>query len=676
MKKIIIIIIFFCSFGLWANSDLKNKEIIVKAPKKITEQEELERYSSFVDIIDLSTDRPKYKSLGEILSERVGISLKKYGSSGSFSSISIRGSNFNQVAIYLDGLPLNNNQTSEINLEEFPLDNLEKIEIYRSNSPGRLNSNAIGGTINLISRQITSKPCHQISLGYGSYQTTKANFYSSQKKGNLGYSLFFSRKSSQGDFKFKDDNGTPLINKEDDSWQKRKNNESTSYSLTAKGLYTGPKINLTFFNNLFFSQKGLPGMNNNNIQKANSNLITAKTILTIKPKNLFKNRYRLTTDFFYSFRLEEIKDPDYEIGFNSELEKKYYNSWGSKFYNQILIPNLNQTLSLLLATQFEVFYKKDRLSTDQTEEKSPTQKRLQLNFILEDQISLFRDRWLIIPQLKYDFYQNIFTKEFSNYFSHDNQEETNLTKEPSGQLGQRFFLYQSHKSLLSLKNNLSYKYRQPTFIELFGDQGYLMGNSDLKAEKSFGYDLGLSFKKSKPNNYLDNLKLEYVFFKKKVDEIISFISNSQWTSRPENISQAKIYGHELSSELLINQHFLIKTNYTYQRAIDKSDLDYYYNKDLPFRPCHQFYLKTEWFNHFLKISYELNYTGTIFRDRLNSKIYYLKKKDIHHLNLALNPFKNFTLKMEVNNFTNNLARDDIGYPLPGRSYFLTGSYLL
>lgn len=111
--------------------------------------------SGFIEIINLESVKNRYSSLTEILERESGVRVRRFGGLGSYSTLSIRGSNPNQVKIYIDGIPLNNSGGGEVNLSDLPFDNLEKIEIYKSGSSAGFSGSAIGGTVNLVTKKKT-----------------------------------------------------------------------------------------------------------------------------------------------------------------------------------------------------------------------------------------------------------------------------------------------------------------------------------------------------------------------------------------------------------------------------------------------------------------------------------------------------------------------------------------
>jgi len=125
-------------FSALAQDDRNSSAVVIKGEKNKAD-------SSSYDSITLDEKSKQLYTLADILEERVGVQVKRYGSEGSYSTVSIRGSNANQVAVFLDGIPLGDSAFGEVNLETIPIDSIEKIEIYRGSAPVRFGASNIGG---------------------------------------------------------------------------------------------------------------------------------------------------------------------------------------------------------------------------------------------------------------------------------------------------------------------------------------------------------------------------------------------------------------------------------------------------------------------------------------------------------------------------------------------------
>ena len=94
--------------------------------------------STFATVVDTSTATARVSSVADVLSESVGVQVRRFGGLGAFSTVSIRGSTPNQVEVYLDNVLQNQANAGLVDLGSLPLDNVERVEIYRGFAPLQL----------------------------------------------------------------------------------------------------------------------------------------------------------------------------------------------------------------------------------------------------------------------------------------------------------------------------------------------------------------------------------------------------------------------------------------------------------------------------------------------------------------------------------------------------------
>lgn len=89
-------------------------------------------------------------SLGEALKNFSGGEMKFAGELGQVQTFGLRGSSSSQVLFLLEGRKLNYTGNGIFNLSDFPLENLEKVEIVHGPLSSLYGANALGGVVNLI----------------------------------------------------------------------------------------------------------------------------------------------------------------------------------------------------------------------------------------------------------------------------------------------------------------------------------------------------------------------------------------------------------------------------------------------------------------------------------------------------------------------------------------------
>ena len=88
-------------------------------------------------------------------------------------NLSINGMSGNSVRYFLDGMPLDT-KGSGVSLANLPINIIDRIEIYKGVVPASLGTDALGGAINIITKQ-EKKDYLDVSYGIGSFHTHKAD---------------------------------------------------------------------------------------------------------------------------------------------------------------------------------------------------------------------------------------------------------------------------------------------------------------------------------------------------------------------------------------------------------------------------------------------------------------------------------------------------------------------
>ncbi len=105
--------------------------------------------------------------LPALLRSAAGIEVVQNGGTGSVSSVFMRGSNSNHTLILLDGMRINSSTVGTTALERLTLEQIERVEIVRGNVSALYGSEAIGGVIQLFTRQGRGAPAVSGSLTTG-----------------------------------------------------------------------------------------------------------------------------------------------------------------------------------------------------------------------------------------------------------------------------------------------------------------------------------------------------------------------------------------------------------------------------------------------------------------------------------------------------------------------------
>lgn len=102
-----------------------------------------------------------------------GVEIAQTGGMGTAASVYMRGTNANQVLVLLDGVRVNSATLGTTGIEHIMLDQIERMEVVRGNVSSLYGSEAIGGVIQLFTKQGHGAPAFNAGVGAGSHGTQR-----------------------------------------------------------------------------------------------------------------------------------------------------------------------------------------------------------------------------------------------------------------------------------------------------------------------------------------------------------------------------------------------------------------------------------------------------------------------------------------------------------------------
>ncbi len=115
-------------------------------------------------------------TLAELLQRRAGVEIRATGGSGQPSSVFIRGANSTHTLVLIDGQRVGSSTTGSTAFEALALDNIERIEVVKGPRSGLYGADAIGGVIQIFTRNAATKgTAIYANMGGGSYATRSLN---------------------------------------------------------------------------------------------------------------------------------------------------------------------------------------------------------------------------------------------------------------------------------------------------------------------------------------------------------------------------------------------------------------------------------------------------------------------------------------------------------------------
>lgn len=657
---------------------------IVIVPDRNSHQKANFENAAFITTVPIRREELGSQNLSEIISSVQGVHVKKWGGSSDFSTVSIRGSESNQVKIFLDGIPLRDSENGISNMSDFLLSGIQRIEVYRDNPPPELSGDAIGGVINIVTSE-KNKANHFVQLGGGSFGAYKAQG-EVQRAGKEWFGKFLIYgESEKGDFEYLNTNGTIFQNREDDFLTFRKNNDKVKLRQSALLEYRGEretsfkwKVNQS----AQYKREGIPGSSLRPVFDVRQSSLLNHFYLQGEKKKFFREDLNFYIKVYNIFRQDKVSDPESQMSLGGlGTQRNFLTSGGSLGFD---LKSAFQEISYFQYADFDRFESEIDIisgnnaipSDEKIKEKSA---RFSYKSVVQDEIFIYNknDRSIsIILGLRLE---NSFDK---NYPANDSLAGLSGTGENSKTynfLNPSAGLLLRPSKKLSLKGNIRRSKRIPTFLERFGNLSQVLGNPDLVPEEALAWDAGF-VAGDIFENWLDSLYLEYSFFYRKSRDTISLVQNSQNTAIYLNFEQTLVYGHELSLSLSPFDFLRLGVNYTNQTTRNLSSVSFYNGKSLPFRPEHEVSLNTVLYKRFGnysgKIIFTMNHTSGIYRDRVNSYFYYIPVKRVFDLAIKITRRggMGITLLLEARNIFDDRTEDISGYPVPGRSFFISNIF--
>ena len=134
----------------------------------------------------------------ELLQIYGGAEISAAGGRGQQSSVFLRGTNSNHVVLLVDGVRVNSATTGTNAFENIPVSQIERIEILRGPASSLYGADAVGGVIQIFTKQEEGAPHLSILAGAGTYNTQLTEATIGGKAGNTRFSVHAGYEETKG----------------------------------------------------------------------------------------------------------------------------------------------------------------------------------------------------------------------------------------------------------------------------------------------------------------------------------------------------------------------------------------------------------------------------------------------------------------------------------------------
>ncbi len=106
-------------------------------------------------ITRVEIERSGRRDLGSLLSGQAGVLVTPYGGPGAPATLSMRGSDANEILVLVDGVPINSPLTGIADLSTIPLNTVQRITVVRGAQSARWGGRAMAGVVLIETRRPT-----------------------------------------------------------------------------------------------------------------------------------------------------------------------------------------------------------------------------------------------------------------------------------------------------------------------------------------------------------------------------------------------------------------------------------------------------------------------------------------------------------------------------------------
>jgi iron complex outermembrane receptor protein len=599
--------------------------------------------------------------LGLLLREVPGAVVTRYGGLGAFTAVSLRGSNPDEVRVYLDGVPLNEAVGGAVDLSKIPLGDVERVEVFRGTTPLLFGESAMGGIV-AISSRTPGAPLLKAQASLGSFGTWGADLGGAQSLGRLHVYAGVHALASSGDYPWH--NPSDVVAGYDPGT--RQNNDFVQGSAVLRAVVDLPGRRSLRASLLGFGQgQGVAGSTLNRVVGARDAVARGVGSLSYESREELGASSRLalvgyaglTRDHFQDVLATvvgiptDVRDTTLSLGARSEAEKAV-TSWAR--------------VLMLIEARRETWSPTNLLAP--SDEEIPALRSLG-TLGAETRLMLGPTGVLVVPSFRLEAARDRVT-------GRQDITANSLVRPTVSHLSPVWHLGASRSlgAVFELKANTGHYVRLPSFLELYGYDGRVIGNSTLAPEKGLNADLGLS---ARAGTEARRFEGSLTGFATRATDLVDWVSNANGQIRPRNLSSARIFGGEVEGRVVVGA-FRVAGQGTFLDARDEGPIAASHGRLLPRRPRERLNVRAAWRPAWLpgvndavllELSADVDVTAGAFASPSNDVA--MPSRALLGAGLrAVHPRSGLRLLATAANLGDWRGADFPGFPLPGRSFFL------
>ncbi|MEK6570129.1 MAG: TonB-dependent receptor plug domain-containing protein, partial [Bacteroidota bacterium] len=281
-----------------------------------------------VEVIDLrQVQNANGNTVADVLQTYSSVFLKNYGGSAALKTVSLRGTASEHLLVLVNGNRLNSFQNGLVDFSLLPLSDVERIEIVHGGSSALYGADALGGVLNILTRQASPGMRLRAEVGVGSFGFQRYLLESQGRVGRLGLLAGYSDQRGRDDFPFHLERASlsnTTLQRANSDFQRRQVYLHGDVALDAQSV-------LTFSAQHVLADRGVSGSVLYPTDHARQNDKDVNLLLSYLDNHLEGVELTIRSGFHYNF--ETYVDPSYLI---------------NSYYKNIFV-NLNPQVQILIS---------------------------------------------------------------------------------------------------------------------------------------------------------------------------------------------------------------------------------------------------------------------------------------------------------------------------------------
>ena len=597
------------------------------------------------------------QNMGDAVKRFAGTNVRDYGGIGGLKTVSVRNLGAAHTAVSYDGVAISNTQAGQIDIGRFSLDNVSTLSLAIGHDDNLLQSARLFASAGVLNIE-TEKPHFengkrhhtQVQMRGGSFGYLTPAIRHWQALGErTKLSVEGNYLHAEGEYPFTLKNGTLVTE------QKRINSDVESYQGEVNLFHTfKDESELSAKAYYYNSKRGLPGAVILYNSESDERLWDENFFAQAKYKKAFSPQWTLQAQGKYNYSWNKYEDTGVEYTGGKQTDTNRQTEY---YLSASALHKPTSAWSFSLSQDGFI----NRLHTNGANSPEPVRYTSLTALNARYQSGQLKASGSVVA--------TYITEEVKAGNTPEDRRRLSPTLSLSWQPweGEQLFVRALYKNT----------FRVPTFSDLY----YLrVGNTSLKPEKATEYTVGLTWSGT-PFSFTDFVSLTVDGYYNEVnDKIIAFPSTYVW--KMQNYGKVHITGVDVTLATAIplgkSVNLNLSGNYSWQKALDVTNPEAKnYKHQLPYTPEH---------NGNVSATLEMPWVNVGYTVTMVSKRYFLAQNIeanridgySEHTATLWREFKlgkcGLRLQAEIINLTD--AQYDVikYYPMPGRSWRLTGTF--